>query len=555
MARSRFRSKRLLHRIRSPRRILATAIALAFFFLYLINGVFVMSSRAAADPERLRLWLSGGMVLYMMYHAVRCVWSRRLEDLEFSEAEKLWLGGAPIQRSSLAVYYINGVFIGAIIKTLLLVVLLASDVPYPLMLAIGVFVSLLLLEILRLTWQRWSEGLSDRQRRLMRVAMSGVGIAAVMQIIAQLALVTPAGSSPGVYVLNSFQAIGRLASCDAVQWLSLPWYASSSLTVTSEINLQSIAWLTLAIGSIPLAVKLLIAADDWSQRQQLLDEQTRLASGCYGSTTTAHAHKANTHKGDERWSEVSTRWISTVQRWMPSRVRDSAALIWRQSISVRRYSGTILFSFIVPTLLCLSPLMTGGVQNQWAYVIGGIAMCTMLLAPPALRIDFRRDLRRMLLLRGLPLRPLSTVAGQITLPVLITLCFQWVTIAIAAVVTGPGVSQVVVWTGMLAALAVGTFAAENALFLTYPHHERAQGIVMVIRANVVFLGKVLVISLCVAALLIWMSICKQALPDAFVLPVYAIGAIAMTWTLAAMLVMGTAWCWRRFDLSCDMPPQ
>ena len=76
------------------------------------------------------------------------------------------------------------------------------------------------------------------------------------------------------------------------------------------------------------------------------------------------------------------------------------------------------------------------------------------------------------------------VAGQLTLPVFITLVFQWSTIFIAAVVTRPGWSQVILWTGVLNALAVFTFAMENALFLAYPHHERAEGIGMMIRAGV-----------------------------------------------------------------------
>lgn len=206
-------------------------------------------------------------------------------------------------------------------------------------------------------------------------------------------------------------------------------------------------------------------------------------------------------------------------------------------------------------LLCLSPMLTGRVGNQWAFVVAGIALCTMLLAPPALRLDFRRDLKRMLLLRSLPLRPIHAVLGQLTFPVLITIAFQWVTLTIAAIVLGPGWSQILGWGGMLAALAVFTFAMENALFLAYPHHENAQGLGMVVRANVMFLGKATLIAAAVGALLVWVQVCKTVFGDPISTSVYVLGSVTGTWLMAAAALLVTAWCWSRFDISSDLPPE
>ncbi|MEL7337549.1 MAG: hypothetical protein AAFN70_15255, partial [Planctomycetota bacterium] len=63
---------------------------MVFLFAYVANGFVILASRRAADPESLRLWLSGGMVLYLIYHAVRCVWTEKQVEMEFTEAEKLW---------------------------------------------------------------------------------------------------------------------------------------------------------------------------------------------------------------------------------------------------------------------------------------------------------------------------------------------------------------------------------------------------------------------------------------------------------------------------------
>ena len=222
---------------------------------------------------------------------------------------------------------------------------------------------------------------------------------------------------------------------------------------------------------------------------------------------------------------------------------------------MRRYRGTIVFSFVVPTLLCLSPLATGQDTEQWFFVVSGIALCTMLLAPPALRIDFRRDLKRMLLLRSLPIKPASMVIGQISLPIMITWLYQWLTLAIAAAVTQPGWPQFIGWTGMLSALAVITFATENALFLAYPHHQSNEGIAMMIRAKLTFLGKASAIALALAALVIWATICKQCLPQTIIAPIYVGGALLAAWGAAAASIIAATCCWRRFDLAIDTPPE
>jgi uncharacterized membrane protein len=102
---------------------------------------------------------------------------------------------------------------------------------------------------------------------------------------------------------------------------------------------------------------------------------------------------------------------------------------------------------------------------------------------------------------------------------------------------------------------VFTFAAENALFLAYPHHEHAQGFAMVVRANVMFLGKATLIAMAVGLLLVWVSVCQIICNEATSVPVYVGGAILGTWAMAAVAVAITAWCWQRFDICHDLPPE
>ncbi len=543
--RGRFRMRRTINRMRSPRRIIATSLAVVFFALYLANGIFVLSAREAADPALLRLWLSGGMVIYAVYHCLRCAWASSVVDLELTPAESLWLGGAPMRRSSLAVYHVGNTVVPAILKTLLLAVVLARDVWHLELLLVGVFTSLVFLETLRLIVARWAAGLSDSGRLSLRIAITLVASAICLQVIASVAAMTPFGSATLIYLLNIFQGLGQAAACDTVQWFSLPWVAGAELAVTEVYQPITLLQLIAAAAVLPLSILVLVRVDAWSLARRNQREIGRLTAGKFKTHATqleAATTKYN-HRGQSR-----------VDQWIPEIATDAFALISRQWVSIRRYQGTILFSFLIPTLLCLSPLATGQTSKQWFQVVSGIAMCTLLLAPPALKLDFRRDLRRMLLLRSLPIKPMSMVVGQLTLPIVITWLFQWFTIAIAAHVAGTGLYQIVLWTGMLSALAVLTFAAENVLFLAFPHHERSQGVAMMIRAKLMFLGKATVIAIAIGMLVVWAEFCND-LPPALRLPTLIGGAIAATWATATAALLIASSCWRRFDFAFDIPPE
>lgn len=542
LTRSRFCLHRTMTRMASPRRIVATLLTITFAGLYLINGAFILATRQPADAENLRLWLSGGMVIYAIYHAVRCAWSRQTSDLALSDAESLWLGGAPIHRSTLAVYEVAALVLSTAAKTLMLAVVLFVDAKHIELLMVGVFASLLLLEIVRLTIARWASALDEPARIVFRIAATSIAVAVVLQWIARIFASVPTGNGTAAYIVAAFSSLGQTAASDTIGYLATPWAAAANVAVSPGYDFATLIQLVIAVASLPIAIIGLVIIDQRTHRLSHAREVTRLAAGDLRTRNDVI----------DKASLLSIR--STLDR-LTFLATDLAAMMARQWISIKRYAGTIGFSFLIPTLLCLSPLVTGKITDQWFFVVGGIAMCTVLLAPPALRIDFRRDLRRMLLLRSLPVRPVSMVMGQIGLPVAITCGFQWLTLAIAAWVTQPGWSMFLLWTGLLSALSLFTFAIENAIFLSFPHHEKTQGIMMMVRAKLTFLGKVAVLLLALASLATWVGFCRHVLPQPFAVSAAVIGAVAVAWAFALAAVAITTWCWNRFDLACDVPPQ
>lgn len=549
-SRSKFRLRRGASRICSPRRLLATSMTIVFFALYVASVFFILSERRAADPERLRLWLSGGMVLYSLYHLLRCVWSQSTDDLELSDAEKLWLGGAPIHRSSVAVYHIGTLLLPTILKTLLLALILFQDVKHPELLILGIGSSLLLLETIRLMIASWARGLSTSRYRQFRFALTLVTFCAVVQVISRVVSQTPVGSGFFLYVLNSFHAVGQLASSDLVQWFSLPWIPGAYLSVTQSVQGLTGLQILASVAVLPLAVWILVQVDLRSLQNQHRMEQQRLTMGRYKSRSVESKVVGLEFRSQNGFWTYDRLFGSNRPSWF----HEIAALMSRQWVSITRSRTTIFLSVAIPMLLSLSPLIQGQMPEHWFYVVGGLALCTMVLAPISFRIDFRRDLRRMLLLRSLPVKPVSMVIGQIALPVAITWAFQWVTILIAALATNTSWEQVLLWTTMLAALVVFTFAVENALFLAYPHHPSNQGLGMMIRAKLTFLGKGAMLTLGFAGLLFWATLCRAILPPSLAEPTFIGGAILASWTMAALAIAVTAVCWRRFDVGSDVPP-
>lgn len=539
-----FRWQRLLQRMLSPRRLAASSLTVLFVVAYLLNGIYILAAREPADPQRLILWLSGGMVIYGIYHAVRCAWSSAAAGLDLSPAEAVWLGTAPISSTALTIHHVAGLVPAVLAKTLLLAVVLARDVVHIEFLIVGVSTSLLLLDIVRTTMAVGISGLSASGRLAARCAVTAVAVAGVALAVATVAARTPWGSPTWVYALNAFQALGEVAASPAIQWLSLPWVAGAQLAVAAEYSFATLMLASVALATLPAATWLLVQIHCRADQQAIRREQQTLQTG--------RARRSDQYQGvnDVRFAALPTRGM---YRQLPAGCQQVLSIASRHWVSVRRYRWTILGSFAAPTLICLSPLVTGAGREQWLYAIGGVAICTMLLAPPALKIDFRRDLRRMLLVRSLPVGPAVMVLGTLLPPVLITWMFQWFTIAIAASVTATDIGQVVLWIALMNALAVLTFACENALFLAYPHHEQAEGIAMMIRAKLTFLGKGTVMVVALGLLFGWALFCR-GLPAPLVQPLFIGGAIVASWLAAAAALAVATWCWRRFDTSLDVPP-
>jgi hypothetical protein len=563
-AQIRYRVKRFWKRMFSPRQAIASLLSVAFVSLYLVAGLTLLSRREANDPEQLRLWLSGGMVLYAMYHTVKHLWAKpSLEpDAEtWADADRLWLGGGPVARRTMVLREAMSAVPSAVAKTCLLGVVLWRDAEFlPLLLA-GICLALIALELIRRVITHGIDALRPGERRVGCAISLFVGLAMLFQLGVQIWQSTPPGSDPVVYVLSAMSEVGNYAGSAWIQIMAFallpaasvasaePWPWFGQLAPSISLSLMTM----MAVAVILMLAEVLVRVDAWSSNRRIETERQRLR------LLESNANLPRSAALNVASRSLRTTWIQqfgdALSRWLPKRSRGMSGLVVRQLQCVRRYLPNVIVSFAIPMALSLSPLLTDQTTKQWVFVIGGIALSSLLLAPPALQIDFRRDLKRMFLVRSLPLGNAAMCAGMLSVPVAITVLFQWSTLALGAWIAAPPKWQTVWLFLALPSLAVVTFSVENALFLAFPHHVHAQGIAMVIRAKITFLWKGLMLAIAPIALISYVMLCERMLPTFWVGPAAFAGTLLAVWSVAALAGWVLVRCWSRFDPLIDTPPE
>lgn len=534
--RLRTRIQRCLTKLLSPQRLLATLAATSFLVLYIANGILIVLTRQAADPGALRLWLGGAMASYGVFHFLRAAWQDEpAPRLGLSSAEAQWIARAPISDRSLALYRIASIVPSTFFKTVLVATVMCCDVVSLTRLMIALFLAMTVLESVRMIADQISAALSIRGRRGMRVAMTAITFALCAQLIARTVM-TAAGSLHPLALLSAFsQALGETASAATIQYLALPWQPMACFALAADWSGMALVHLMLSMCVVGGSLWAVIAVGRWADRHQNWVEGRRLSELRFGT---------HLQSGRRPLAAKRRKWLVELPR-----IGGVGPLMSRQWVGVKRYRATIAVSLAVPAALSLSPLMTSASAGL-LHVAAWLAVSTLLLAPPALRIDFRRDIERMWLLKSLPISPLSMTLGQLILPSMITILFQLLVVGIACAIAPSDCTTVALVIGCLSGFAVFSFALENTLFLTFPHRIKQEGLAMMVRAKLVFLGKGLLLALLGGAFMASISLGEQ-----FECSIVLLVALCVTasWLAAVAAVAMTARCWRRFDIRLDSP--
>jgi hypothetical protein len=254
--------------------------------------------------------------------------------------------------------------------------------------------------------------------------------------------------------------------------------------------------------------------------------------------------------------ELGTVWQVAVPR-LP-RLGGVGPIAWRRFVEVVRRPATLISLLVLVGLIATMALLLGQGEDVDRYalaltlVVSSLAWGVMLI-PSTLRLDFRADLDRMDQLRALPISSVAIVVGQ-TLPMAVLLTVtEWV------ILSGIGALSpwsVRVWCAVAMAvvpvLAWFVITVENLFFLLLPVRiEAGEAALQSVGTNLVVTfgawmtqGIVIAIVCGIGGAIGWFAGSKVA---------GTVVAVALFGLAAFVAVQLTAWRFRHFDPSRDVP--
>ncbi|MCA9054327.1 MAG: hypothetical protein KDA75_10850 [Planctomycetaceae bacterium] len=532
------RFRRLGQSFATPRRMALTLSAAVLAFIWMGNVILSILFREPYGPGQLEQWARVGLTVYALWHVIRTAWERPLQNLEWSPAEEEFLVSGPFSRRALVKYRLMSIGSSAVLKATVATALLLPDLNVPWLGLLGLCLALYTVELIRVGLDTLTSALSP-----------------VEYTIYRLGVLTTA-SAAGAWMLTD--AIGRWPDADASQ---MPALVAFLTTLTHSVQAFAATPVFTTISSVfGLFVQLLTSPRfEWS----VLGQLAIAAAGTWllmEAVLRLDAVSVRRRRRNEMLTlEFASRRTAdepTLDHGPLPRVA-LGAVAWRQYLGARSHASGVLLALVAPAMLSLLPFLMLDQETNPAFAnfIASLGFYTLLLLPPALKFDFRRDFDRLLALKMLPVSPWRVALGQIAIPVLIATIFQWSMILTAYIARPVAADMVVAALVLFLPANVAIFGLDNFLFLLFPHRLQQEGIDVFLRTTLVFTAKGIVFAILLAGVLLW-SVAANAISIQLVEAGWAwCGPIAIfgvgLWLLVAVAAFGivalTAHAFRHFD--------
>ena len=544
---SRAALSRTWERFCSPRRIFLSVLGVALGIIWAGQAVLAILLRETADPDKLAMWIPVSFTMYAIWNLIKVVFRKPIHPFEWTPAEKELLVGAPIEAAELIRFRFSKIFKAALVKSTIFTLVMIPDLAILPLGLLGMLLALLIIDLLRMLGAVVVWGLSRRELWTLRVVVGGI-VACVLSVLFSM-------------VYSKISAAGGIAGYTLVDFLS-------SIFVSAMILWQT------TIGTI-ITAPLGVIADVVLANQFNVHVLLRLlASGfmAWGLLKTVYLtdkvltrrrnrlERANLPRARElsqKKSEVDTK-ISL--RKKPFRLGGLGPLGWRQLIGARNYRGQVIFALLVPMILCCLPALTGSTGLMLVMnVTGGLAFYSFLLLPSAMPFDMRRDLKRITVLKSLPISPTQVVLGQLIAPVVLTSVFQIATLLATWWISPFQPAYLLVALGLLLPFNLFIFGWENLLMLWYPYRLNQEGVKILLRTILAFTAKGVMFGVAAAGVLSWAFASKwlgatlfpQA-PATGMSFLFTVGGCLAMLATSAVTIKFLARSFERFDPTCDL---
>jgi hypothetical protein len=551
---SRGRRRRIAAKFRQPRRIILSTIAFLLAVVWLGNAALTIWLRESAAPETLRALLSLGLLLYTGWHFAKAAFFRPENPFDWSPVDREILAAMPLRPRDLVTYQLASVTVTTLLKAGLFTLLLLPDLRcVPLGLA-GVLLAMLLLEMLRMAIDIATWGLS-RSAFLTYRAFVVAGL-----IAAGLAVGAVIMSNESLHRIDTgkgilFGIVNILVHLNesAFGWAALPFRPFVDLILADRISVSNVALAATAFAIVIALAACVIRLFTATTANAAAREKRN-----YGSIDTTQSRFANSAEDFAKAQSVSTKQSV---RYIP-RFGGAGALAWRQLLGARRHWGSLLTAMIAPAVLACAPcFVIADPFVAFLCTTGTLAFYTFLLLPTALRFDFRRDLDRLVILKGLPITPAATVLGQTIAPVIIATLFQTFVLTIAIAVLSLPLHQLILAMLIMLPLNVLVFALDNLIYLLYPYRVQQEGLEIFLRTMLTFTGKGLLFTLGLVLMSLWgfaaanvaRSIASWTSINIHAPAMFVLGMIAGSSALAALVLVGLSRTYGKLDPIEDIP--
>jgi len=481
LASAKNRIRRFVQRLREPRYLVGSALLLLYLWSLLMRpsgrgppGAGLPSAEVLS--AQVRVVLEVGLTALGVL-TVLSAWTLGQDRLSFgfTDAEVNWLLTGPLSRRAVVRYKVAVGLLRTLLSALLVGLLFrrglaARSLPFVLATWAGfalVWVHAALASLVRVHWQ--SIGRSGPRRALLAVLIVG-GVAGVVLVGLGQAGPLPALQPTFELVMRDFAAwLDRWAAAPGVALLLLPARAffDAALPVGPESALRGLLVLFALLLLALVAVLLL----------DVPFEEAALAS----------AERRARLEARRRRRGVPLPRASRAPR-LGSRGAPELALAWKNWLALRRVYGARLGIMLGGMALGLGFTVWGALQRgvRGGFQVGllaailaaGFAGLTVFFGPMSFRTDLRADLRRLDVLRALPLSGEQVVRGELLAPLLLlggseaALLLLALGLSATARIDGFGLGARAAWTAglllLLPAATAGVLVVQNAAALVFP---------------------------------------------------------------------------------------
>jgi hypothetical protein len=521
--------RRALRGLRTARGAVFVALGAVLIATWLTSKHLDASSAGGSDAIRtfFPMWLLSICVLNLLTSAGE-------RAIAFAPPEIDFLFPGPFTRRQLLGYKLLKSAAGAAVTATLFSILFVRYVGSWAAGWVGIFGSLLLLQLFSMTIVMVGETLNDWiHPRARLVAVAAIIIAGASSVLPVLRAARARSfgdlatawstTAMGTIVLAPFDVFGRVVSSARLIPDALPWMALAAAVLG-----------TLAVAVIGLDARGLEAAA--RAGEQLHERMERIRRGGAISPSGARAGR--------------------VRLPLLARLGGAGPIIWRQLTSAVRQSRAVMMLLFVLCVALGPVLYAAGARGEGDTIalMVSIVFSMNTLFANALRFDFRGDIGHFEVLKSLPVPAVAIVLAQLTAPTLVLTICQIALLAGAGVFLHMDLRVVLAAGVIMAPLNTLVFAVENLLFLWFPAQTWAaspgdvQGSA---RRMTIFLAKALILLLaCTVAVAVGLAAWALAGKSiaAFVVATASIVALETAAMLPPMVI-----AFRRFDPSIGPP--